>query len=79
MELIIGCIFLTILLLILAIFCKNVTFTVKIEHKLDTYTEIKDAFDQEGEPINKETVATIDDILKTVNSIMLDREEDIDE
>lgn len=79
MALIIGCIYLTILLLILAIFCKNVTFTVKIEHKLDTYTEFKDTFDQEGEPIDKETKATIDDVLKTVNSIMLDREEEIDE
>jgi len=74
MEMIIGCIYLTILLLILLIFCKNVTLTVKIEHKLDTYTEIQDNFDQEGEPIDKETRATIDDVLKTVNSIMLDTE-----
>lgn len=79
MELIIGCIFLTILLLILAIFCKNVTFTVKIEHKLDTYTEIKDIFDQEGEPLDKDVKTTIDDVLKEVNSIMLDTEVDSDE
>lgn len=79
MELIIGCIYLTILLLILAILCKNVTFTVKIEHKLDDYTEIKDTFDNEGEPLDKETKATIDDVLKTVNSIMLDTEVDSDE
>ena len=79
MELIIGCIYLTILLLILTIFLKNVTLTVKIEHKLDTYTEIKDNFDQEGEPIDKETITTIDDVLKTVNSIMLDTEVKTDE
>lgn len=79
MEMIIGCIFLTVLLLILVIFCKNVTLTVKIEHKLDTYTEIKDTFDAEGEPLDKETKATIDDVLKTVNSIMLDTEVKSDE
>ena len=80
MEMIIGCIFLTVLLLILAIFCKNVTLTVKIEHKLDTYTEIKDTlYDKDGNPVNKEDVPTIDDVLKVVNSMMLDTEVNNDE
>ena len=79
MEMIIGCIFLTILLLILAIFCRNVTFTIKIEQNLDTYTELKDPFDSEGNPVDKEEKSTFDELMKTVHSVMLDMEEDNNE
>lgn len=79
MEMIIGCIFLTVLIIILAILCKNVTLNVNITYPTPEYVEIKDPYNEEGDPENKDTVATIDDILKEVNSIMLGREEDSDE
>lgn len=76
MEMLIGCIFLTILLVILFIFCRNLTITIKIEQNLDTYQPIGDTFDENGEPVNEQSKATIDDVLKVVNSIMLDMEDD---
>lgn len=76
MEMLIGCIFLTILLVILFIFCRNLTITIKIEQNLDTYQPIGDTFDENGEPVNEQSKATIDDVLKVVNGIMLDMEDD---
>lgn len=76
MEMLIGCIFLTVLLVILFIFCRNLTITIKIEQDLDTYQPIGDTFDANGEPVDKDTKATIDDVLKVVNGIMLDMEDD---
>lgn len=76
MEMLIGCIFLTVLLVILFIFCRNLTITIKIEQNLDTYQPIGDTFDENGEPVNEQSKATIDDVLKVVNGIMLDMEDD---
>lgn len=74
MEMIIGCIFLTVLLLILLIFCKKVTFSIEIKYPENTYINIEDLYDTKGNPIDKEVKATIDDALAAVNSIMLDTE-----
>ena len=76
MEMLIGCIFLTILLVILFIFCRNLTITIRFEQNTDTYQPIGDTFDENGEPVNEQSKATIDDVLKVVNGIMLDMEDD---
>ena len=79
MEMIIGCIFLTVLLLILLIFCKNVTFSIEIKYPENTYVNPDTLYDKDGNPVNKEDVPTIDDVLKVVNSMMLDTEVNNDE
>lgn len=75
MEMIIGCIFLSILLVILLIFLKNVTFTIKIEYPEVKFTEIPDPYNSDGELKEQDVRATIDDAVKSINSIMLDMEE----
>ena len=75
MEMLIGCIFLTVLLVILFIFCRNLTITIRFEQNTDTYQPIGDTFDANGEPVDKDAKATIDDAVKLINSIMLDMED----
>ena len=76
MELIIGCIFLTVLLLILLIFCRNVNINVNITHSQPLYEKLSDNYNVDGEPKDNNNEYTIDDIIKTVNDIMLDREDE---
>lgn len=79
MEMLIGCIFLGIILVILTIFCKNITLNVKIEYPAPQYIEVKDPYNPDGEPKEHDKTATIDDLLKEVNNIMLGREGETDE
>ena len=79
MEMIIGCIFLGIILVILLIFCKNVTLNVNITYSQPQYMELSDQFDEEGNPKIDANKVTIDDVLKEVNSIMLGREDELNE
>ena len=74
----VGCTFLVIILVILLIFCKNVSINVNITYPEPKFIEVKDQFDDKGNPVDPETKATIDDVLKVVNSIMLGQEEDND-
>ena len=76
MEMLIGCTFLGIIIVILLIFCKNLTINVNITYPEPKFIEVNDQYDSEGNPINDETKATIDDVLKSVNSIMLGQEEE---
>lgn len=76
MDMIIGCIFLGVILIILLIFCKNITFNVNIVYPTPEYTDYADLYSKEGEPKDDELKETIDDALKSINSIMLDQEED---
>ena len=77
MEMIIGCIFLTVLLIILLIVCKNVTINVNINQPEPKFYKIPDSFDENGDPVNdNEEHITIDDLVKNVNSIMLGEDEE---
>lgn len=79
MEFIIGSLFLSLLVAFIAVYLKDVTINIHVNYPEPKFYEINDTFNEEGEPLEKDTKATIDDVLKTVNSIMLDREEEIDE
>ena len=76
MDMIVGCIFLSILLVILFIFCKNVTFNVTISYPQPQNIKIDDGFDSEGNPRKDEGEVNFDDLLKEVNSVLLDVEEE---
>ena len=71
MEMLIGCIFLGVILLILFIFCKNVNLNINITYSAPKYLEIKDRYDAEGNPVEEEDKSSFDTILKEVNSLML--------
>lgn len=79
MAVVVTCTFFAFLIAFLCVYCKNATINININYPEPKFIELEDTFNKEGEPVEKETQATIDDILKTVNSIMLDREENIDE
>ena len=79
MELIIGCIFLTALLIILLVFCKNVSLTVEIKYPEVHVEELPELYKEDGElkeePRNQ---VDFDGILKEINDLMLDREDRAD-
>ncbi len=75
MEMIIGCLFFAVLIVFLAIYLKNTTIVLNINYPEPKVIEVKDTFDDEGEPLDKDEKANFDDILKEVNNIMLGKEE----
>lgn len=60
---------------------RGVNLTINVQHKYGApeYVKVDDLYNQEGEPNDKEERVTIDSILKEVNNIMLDREDESDE
>ena len=79
MEMIIGCIFLTVLLLILLIFCKKVTFSIEIRYPETNYINMDTLYDKDGNPVQNKEKASFDTLLKTVNEVMYDTEVEDDE
>lgn len=79
MEFIIGCIFLTVLLIILLVFCKNVSLTVEIKYPEVHYEELQDLYKEDGD-LKKEDRDQIDfdSVLQEINDLMLDREDRAD-
>ena len=57
---------------------RGVDININVNHNYDypDLLEIKDQFDSDGNPIDEETKATIDDFVKSVNDIMLGQEDD---
>ena len=79
MEMIAAVIFAIMMFYCMA-FClfKGVNITINVQHKHE-YPEVirlDDQFDTEGNPKKEDERATIDDVLKTVNSVMLGQEEE---
>ena len=79
MEIVISVLILAMIIAFLCIYCKNATINININYPEPKFYEVKDYFDADGNPIDKDTKATIDDVLKEVNSIMLGREDNSDE
>ena len=74
MEIVISCIFFTMLIAFLAIYLKNATIIIKHEYQAPQITEIDDLYKSNGEPKEENDQPTIDDLLKAVNDVMLDQE-----
>lgn len=55
----------------------NINITVKQEFSAEDRQLLEDLYNKDGDPIN-DYKAAVDDVLKEVNNIMLDREDDID-
>ncbi len=75
MEFIIGGIFLLLFLTFLFIFCKNATFTIKIEYPDVQVSELNDIYDSEGEAKDDSDYTDFDNMLKEISDLMLDQEE----
>ena len=77
MELIIGCLFTAVFIVFLYFFCKNATFTIRIEYpEVAPAPELEDPYDEDGESkIDDGEQLTFDAVLKEINDLMLDKEE----
>ncbi len=75
MEFIIGGIFLLLLMVFLFFFCKNATFTIKIEYPDVQVPELNDIYDSEGEAKDDSDYTDFDNMLKEISDLMLDQEE----
>ena len=79
MEFIIGCIVLTVLLIILFVFCKNVSLTVEIKYPEVHIEELPELYKADGELKEEDkNQVDFDGILKEINDLMLDREDRAD-
>ena len=79
MEFIIGCIFLTVLLIILLVFCKNVSLTVEIKYPEVHVEELPDLYKEDGDLKEEDkNQLDFDGILKEINDLMLDKEDRAD-
>ena len=79
MEMLVGCIFTLILIAFLFFFCKNVTFTVRIEYPETNIPELENLYDDEGDPKGVRDMVDYDELLKEINDLMLDQEDEPNE
>lgn len=79
MEMIVGCIFLAALIAFLAIYLKNATIVIKLEYPEIQAPELDDLYDDNGDPKGVKDIADFDELLKEINDLMLDQEDDSNE
>lgn len=79
MEFIIGSIFLIIAVGVLLYCCKNLTVNININYPDVKVPELSDLYDDEGDPKGVQDIVDYDELLKEINNLMLDQEEESNE